>query len=705
MDIKSKSTNLFVWIKLLAVLVGIAGILLGQYGFTKGQYFDIAFQNKDYKNSRELSYAVQEIGNSIRSTLFRYKSTKDIEEGTVITNADVAQYKIQIQERKTQEIESMKAVYDEYMNAAFGDEDETNRLNNEKIERLDEIYFRYNQEMMQAKQELIEDILHEFETCKISIASKNFVYAYTINGVVTESTVTNIASVESLPFHTKITDDTGKLAVYLGMQQKIYDEKQKDFSERRNIGAEGANQVMLGVLLVVLSLGTLAFLAGKGRNRDEVRLCFYDKLYLDFALFAFGLLVILGAVVTSQIYSLYDIGIVNPFVFGLVVGSYLFIALYIVMVSKRLKRSEFIRHTLIFVILRLIVRSLKKMRSDFALTSGKKAYFVKAILSLAVIFVVDSFLVQSFRNRNGMGSVFFLLLFTGLLCLLGFYYHFKKQAALEVLSKDIKKIIDGDIHYKIPEMQDVRINEMARDINNISKGLKNAVEEAVRAQRMKVDLITNVSHDLKTPLTSIISYVDLLSKEKQPGEATDHYLGILKNKSEQLKKLIEDLFEVTKAESGNVSVEMGELSLKDLLTQVLAEFEEALSEKNVSVIINGNSEKITVLGDSGKLWRVFSNIFGNIAKYTQENTRVYVDITTEWDYVKMTVKNIANYEMNFDAGEIAERFRRGDASRTGEGSGLGLAIVSSFMELQGGRSEITVDGDLFKIALFIKAKQ
>ena len=214
---------------------------------------------------------------------------------------------------------------------------------------------------------------------------------------------------------------------------------------------------------------------------------------------------------------------------------------------------------------------------------------------------------------------------------------------------------------------------------------------------MKSELITNVSHDLKTPLTSIINYVELIKKEEdlQPEYLKD-YVRVLDNKSKRLKVLIEDLFEASKASSGNIALNMEKIDLTQLMRQSIGEMEEKLSEANLDLKINVPEEKIYIRADGRRLYRVMENLFSNISKYSLPNTRVYIDITKDENSVKLTMKNISSYELNFDPGEIMERFKRADDSRNTEGSGLGLSIAKDLVKLQGGSFDIDIDGDLFK---------
>lgn len=253
---------------------------------------------------------------------------------------------------------------------------------------------------------------------------------------------------------------------------------------------------------------------------------------------------------------------------------------------------------------------------------------------------------------------------------------------------------DGDFNVSVEEDAGM-FNSLKRSLGRLKTGFQKAVNEEVKSQRLKSELITNVSHDLKTPLTSMITYVDLL-KNCQNEEERQQYIETLERNSDRLKHLIEDLFEVSKVQSGNVALNLVEVDLVSLIRQVHLECEQALNEKNLEVRINSSDEKILLQLDSAKAFRIFENLLLNISKYAMNSTRVFIDVMNLENSVKVIFKNISEQELDFNPDEITERFVQGDASRNSQGSGLGLAIVKSFTELHHGHFHVEVDGDLFK---------
>jgi signal transduction histidine kinase len=265
--------------------------------------------------------------------------------------------------------------------------------------------------------------------------------------------------------------------------------------------------------------------------------------------------------------------------------------------------------------------------------------------------------------------------------------------------KASEKMADGDLSYKVDTSKmffDFR--KHGENLNKISEGMSKAVDERIKSEHFKTELITNVSHDIKTPLTSIINYVDLLGKEELNNEKATEYLEVLERQSSKLKKLIEDLVEASKASSGNLSVNNEKLEAGVFITQTVGEFEEKLSAAGLELIINKPEEPVYILADGRHLWRVMDNLMNNICKYAQPMSRVYVNLEADTK-VHITFRNISKYPLNLSGEELMERFVRGDKSRNTEGHGLGLSITQSLIKLMNGEMDITVDGDLFKVIL------
>ncbi|RDY29343.1 sensor histidine kinase [Romboutsia weinsteinii] len=269
------------------------------------------------------------------------------------------------------------------------------------------------------------------------------------------------------------------------------------------------------------------------------------------------------------------------------------------------------------------------------------------------------------------------------------------------LLKLTNEIASGNLDVNTEEDLGV-FNSLKEDVSQVQQGFKNAVKEEVKSQKMKTELISNVSHDLKTPLTSIITYVDLLKDENLTKEKREQYLDVLDRKSQRLKDLIEDLFEVSKATSGDVNLNMIDVDIVSLMKQTLLELDDKIIQSDLVIKKNIPSEKVILRLDSQRTFRVFENLILNITKYAMRGSRVFIDIIDLEDIVTISFKNMSEEEISYDIGDITERFVRGDKSRNTEGSGLGLAIAKSFVELQGGSFDVNIDGDLFKVIITFK---
>ena len=267
------------------------------------------------------------------------------------------------------------------------------------------------------------------------------------------------------------------------------------------------------------------------------------------------------------------------------------------------------------------------------------------------------------------------------------------------LRKAARRMAEGKFQEKVPlDHLHGSFRQIAQDLNALGQGASLAVERQLRSERMKTELITNVSHDIKTPLTSIVNYVDLLQKPHTPQEG-EQYLEVLARQSQRLKKLTEDLVEMSKASSGNIPVNLAPVNVVELVNQALAEYEEKLKKAQLPVVFTARQSEILTMADGRLFWRVLDNLLGNCVKYAQPGTRVYVDVVKYEKKVMISMKNVSRAELNLPAEELMERFVRGDCDRNTEGSGLGLNIAKTLMELQKGKLNLVIDGDLFKAVL------
>lgn len=338
---------------------------------------------------------------------------------------------------------------------------------------------------------------------------------------------------------------------------------------------------------------------------------------------------------------------------------------------------------------------LERTSLEKRIQNQRKGSMILAVI-LSILIIWMGFL--SFATGNDSPGIANMIL--GILCLIFFFKTiFQSRLGRETgkLAAQIGCITRGE---KIGEEyifseQDL-LYETSLQLQNIEEAMEKSIQKQVQAERLKIDLITNVSHDLKTPLTSMRGYTDLLKMEELSEEARD-YVEIISMKQEQLKNMIQDLFELSKATSGAEQMVMEKLDMRKLLEQTMADMEDVIEKSGQMIRTRFSQEPLLFMGDNGKMYRVVQNLLGNALKYSLPGTRIYLEAEKEEEKIKMCLKNISSYEMDFSPEEITERFVRGDKSRSTEGHGLGLAIASSFVKNMGGNLKVEIDGDMFKV--------
>ncbi len=373
--------------------------------------------------------------------------------------------------------------------------------------------------------------------------------------------------------------------------------------------------------------------------------------------------------------------------------AYIACAIWGITTIKRIKAKTFWKSFVTYKIIRWFYHKIKKYIEEVR----KKMPISRKIFWCYWGFIIISLVIVGFSGMFGwVISNLALLAFW----MVGFYKIQKYVRQQEEIKQALEKIYQGNnnVYLDTSELEDV-LKEMAVYINDIAGGFSNAIEESLKSERLKTELITNVSHDIKTPLTSIINYVDLLKKEDLQDEKIKEYVEILDRKSQRLKKLTEDLVEASKVSSGNVKLNIELINLKELFNQSIGEFKDRFEEKNLQIETNMLNEEIKIKADNRYLYRVIENIFSNVTKYALDNSRVYIDMTKEGNKIRISIKNISKDKLNIKSEELMQRFVRGDKSRYTEGSGLGLSIAKSLTELQGGKFDIYIDGDLFKVVM------
>jgi signal transduction histidine kinase len=462
---------------------------------------------------------------------------------------------------------------------------------------------------------------------------------------------------------------------YVAFTDDFLNEKQIQWQQSRDKLISVVINMGILIVLALILIIYLILVTGRKPEDKELHLCKLDSIYSDILIFSFfpiGMLW-LNSVMDSPFYRPYTAGRLDTDqVFSMVWVGVITAAIAVVCgvlllsIVRKIKASKLIKHSLIFIICYKVYDFFKSL---FDGRMFEKYPLTKSLFYRQVMFI----------------SASAVLVFFTPFCYFAAPPLFFVPIILEIMM--IYWYIKGN-------------NKTFTDIN---KGFNESLEEQMKSERMKIALVTNVSHDLKTPLTSIISYVDLLAKEEDLSETASDYVKILAEKSNRLKNIVADLFDLAKSTSGDIALELETLDMKKLIEQTLGDMEDDIEKSGLQIKTKLTDNPVNIVADGKKLYRVFQNVICNALKYSLKDTRIFVDLEENNGKAVVTIKNIAGYEMDFTADEILQRFNRGDKSRTTEGSGLGLSIAESFTKVCGGEFQVEIDGDLFKVIISFNA--
>ena len=429
-----------------------------------------------------------------------------------------------------------------------------------------------------------------------------------------------------------------------------------------------------GFLLgLVLSFIYLTLIVGRKFFGDrELSLNMIDRLYTDINICVCLILIIIWFLVLEAVSS-YEINVIIP-VTAIIATAALVLVLSLI---KRFKNSTLIKHSLIYSVFNKIIEFVKGVYDSGSV--GVKIVLIVIGYPLLAALTFFMFPIT-------LGAAAWIAL--------------KRVREFNLIKEGVVRIKEGDIHHTINVPRDGEFAKLASNINSIADGLKQAVDNELKGERLKTELITNVSHDIRTPLTSIITYIDLLKIETDQPKIKE-YIEVLEQKSQRLRTLTDDLFEAAKASSGNIPVNYERIDIVSLMTQGLGEVNDKIEELNLEFKLNYPKDRVYITADGKLLWRAIENLLSNIFKYALMGSRVYIDIISLDNEVGITIKNISAYELNISSDELMERFKRGDESRSSQGSGLGLSISKSLIAVQRGRFNVEIDGDLFKAIIYM----
>ena len=560
---------------------------------------------------------------------------------------------------------------------------------------FDKFEEEYADKLAEAKNQMIKEDLKEFHMLIQNLDDyEPIFYASDGTNVFANSSSTNKEQFETSPaymifeeykqeFYPKETEknehlyriteqideiDMENTVIFVGFSKQFLNEKAQKWQEVKAVATTSLYQILGYLAGFILSFIYLVLVVGRKSFHDQ-ELTFrpVERLYNDINIVMCILLIPLWIMLVDDVFE----NMTNMFTIITIPFAILELILLLLLV-KHVKNKTLLKHTLIYT----IIYKLVKFFGDVYKSGSIAVKTVLVVIGYPLLIAITFFM---FPITIGLAA----------------WFTYKKVKAFQNIQKGIEIVKDGNLHHRIEVVGNGEFAKLSSNVNSITDGLKKAVDSELKSERLKTELITNVSHDIRNPLTSIITYVDLLKHEKDQVKASE-YLEVLDQKAQRLKLLTDDLFEASKASSGNIPVQLDKIDIVSLITQGLGEVNDKIEAMDLNIKLNHPDYKVYVTADGKLLWRSIENILSNIFKYALERSRVYIDIEDMDNDIRISFKNISAYELNITADELMERFKRGDESRNSQGSGLGLSIARNLIELQKGRFTIHVDGDLFK---------
>jgi len=501
-------------------------------------------------------------------------------------------------------------------------------------------------------------------------------------------------------------DRTSTIIISCSVKEEAFKEYKAMWERQESIVINTSVRSLACAVTALLMLVYLTCVCGKNKN-GECKNMWIDNVWLEVHLAFVAAFGVVAVIICVALLKEYGYGHFRLDILRFVIGTLSALGGLVVITSwlslvRNIKARRFIKSSIILRILSFSLRLAVKITKW--MWKVTKSFFVTVFGMLTkktgVILITMLFVYTALIGAFGVGTPFspIWLLFGVILFGFACFVVANRAKDLDEIKKGVSEVRNGNVSYKIPELKCDDMRRLAGNINDIAIGLDESVAAKVKAERMKSELITNVSHDLKTPITSIISYTELLSKvDGLPEEAKD-YVSVIAKKGERLKNLTQDLFDISKAQSGNDDVVLEKLDVALLINQALGEQDNEIQSSGLPFCVQAPKE-LYISADGRKMSRVLSNLINNILKYTMKNTRVFITAAEKDGVIEVELKNISAYPLNFNAEEITQRFVRGDKSRTAEGNGLGLAIAKSYTEICNGTFDIVVDGDMFKAIL------
>lgn len=687
MDIKLRKfshLNITKIVVFIIVLICFTGVIknISVVEIENSSNFSVVFE-ENYFHSLSYVQESEEIISKLSILIEEYKSEEHIQKGGTITEEEIRSE----EERLYSDFQAYSRSYNpeqsEEANYARFKEDYADQLTEAKTELIQNDLRDYHY-ILQRLEELDGPLYYASDSVNVysntTLKEKQQFQAHPsymiFEGYKQEiypKEVTNNEHLYRITESIQQQDPEGQV-IYVSFDDDFLDLKITKWEENKEIVQKSLFGLLAFLLGFIVFFSYLVFVIGRKKfETHEVHLHALDKLYTDVNLVVLMLLSGLWFTLIEEInVTNIDVMIIPLTLSFGAVGFVLFLSLV-----KHIKNKTIFKHSLIYTIF------------------YKLFTFVGNVYASGSVGIKTVLLVIGYPLL--VAATFFMFPVT-----LGIaaWFALKKVKSFKAIKDGIERIKNGDIQHSITVEGKGEFAKLAGHINSLTDGLKKAVDSELKSERLKTELITNVSHDIRTPLTSIITYVDLLKQEKDLSKI-EEYAEVLDQKSKRLKILTNDLFEAAKASSGNIPVHFEQIDIVSLITQGLGEVNSKIEAMELEIKLNYPDNKVYIKADGKLLWRSLENLLSNIFKYALRGSRVYIDIEDLGKEVLITFKNISAYELNISADELMERFTRGDESRSSQGSGLGLSIAKSLIEIQKGRFDIQVDGDLFKSRIYM----
>ncbi|WP_223592512.1 HAMP domain-containing sensor histidine kinase [Neobacillus bataviensis] len=685
MDIKLKKYSHLLTTKIIVFMIAVGcftGIIkaIVQVEVVNDGYFSMVMED-DYFLSQAFVRENQKVVGNLATLLREYKSEDNILKGGSIS-----------EERLRMEEQNLYLDFQQFSKSYRPDLREEENYSAFKTEYADKI--------AQAREKLIKEDLRNYHAVLQELSDQKNPLYYASDGVnvYTNTTETEISQFKEYPAYLVfgdykrevypkeieeneqfqfITDpieelNQDKTVVYIAFTDNFLSQKINEWKEDKTVVTKNLYILAAFLLGFILSFGYLILVAGRRSFKDDqVHLYPVNKLYNDINIFLCMSLIAIWITLMDNVAHTSIDRIAIPITIPISAAVFVLILSLV----KHFKNKTLLKHTLIFAIIRKVVTIVRNVYE----TGNVAVKTVLIVIGYPILIALTFFM---FPVTIGLAG----------------WFAYKKVKSFQAIQDGVERIKAGSLHHRIDVPNRGEFKTLATNINSITDGLKEAVDSELKRERLKTELITNVSHDIRTPLTSIITYVDLLKGEEVTPRAAE-YINILDQKSKRLKLLTDDLFEAAKATSGNISVDFEKIDIVSLVTQGLGEVNDKIEDLNLQFKLNHPKDKVYISADGKLLWRSIENLLSNIFKYALSGSRVYIDIEDAGNEIQITFKNISAYELNISADELMERFKRGDESRSSQGSGLGLSIAKSLIEVQKGKFNIHVDGDLFKAVI------